>query len=181
MIKHIHSALRSIRMTIRRIRYRAWSVDPTTYIAANCEIHSSLKMGPFGYIGPNAVIPSDVVVGKYVMIGPDLIITGADHIFNCPGVATIFSGRPPTQKCIIEDDVWIGARVTILKGQNGIKIGRGSIIAAGAVVTKDVAPYSICGGVPAKRFKSRFLEGDLRIHDEYLRKPPSKGDFCKTI
>lgn len=54
---------------------------------------------------------------------------------------------------IINDDVWIVANVTILKG---VKIGEGSVIAAGSVVTKDVEPYCIYGGVPAKKLKHRF-------------------------
>lgn len=54
---------------------------------------------------------------------------------------------------VIEDDVWIGANVTITAG---ITIGRGSVLAAGAVVTKDVPPFSIMGGVPARRLRSRL-------------------------
>ena len=54
---------------------------------------------------------------------------------------------------VIEDDVWVGVNVTIL---SGVKIGQGAIIAAGSVVTKDVEPYSIYGGVPAKLIKKRF-------------------------
>ena len=53
---------------------------------------------------------------------------------------------------VIEDDVWIGARVTIL---DGVRVGGGSIIAAGAVVSKDVEPFSVVGGVPARVLKSR--------------------------
>ena len=53
---------------------------------------------------------------------------------------------------VVEDDVWIGSRVTILPG---VKIGKGSVIAAGAIVTKDVLPYSIMGGIPAKIIKMR--------------------------
>ena len=62
-------------------------------------------------------------------------------------------------KTTIGNDVWIGARATIL---SGIKIGDGAIIAAGAVVTKDVEPYTIVGGVPAKPIKKRFT--DEQIH-----------------
>lgn len=56
---------------------------------------------------------------------------------------------------LIEDDVWVGLNVTIL---SGVKIGQGAIIAAGSVVTKDVEPYSICGGVPARLIKKRFSD-----------------------
>ena len=59
------------------------------------------------------------------------------------------------QPVVIEDDVWVGANVTILKG---VTIGHGSVVAAGAVVTKSCPPYSIIGGVPAKVLKKRFDE-----------------------
>ena len=135
-------------------------------------------MGPYGYIGPGAGSPSGVRMGKYVMIGPELLITGADHCFDIPGTAVIFSGRPQPRECIIEDDVWIGARVTVLKG---IRIGRGAIVAAGAVVSRNVAPYMIVGGVPARAIKPRFSEDIAKIHDAYLAKPAQSGSFCSPI
>ena len=61
-------------------------------------------------------------------------------------------GNEIEQPVIIEDDVWIGARVTILPG---CRICKGSVIAAGAVVTRDVPPYTIVGGVPARFIKNR--------------------------
>ena len=66
---------------------------------------------------------------------------------------------------IIEDDVWTGANVTILKG---VTIGRGSVIAAGAVVTKSFPPYSIIGGVPAKLLKMRFTPDEIEKHERLL-------------
>lgn len=66
---------------------------------------------------------------------------------------------------VIEDDVWCGANVTILKG---VIIGRGSVIAAGAVVTKSCPPYSIIGGVPAKIIKKRFTPDEIAIHEGIL-------------
>lgn len=67
---------------------------------------------------------------------------------------------------VIEDDVWTCANVTILKG---VTIGRGSIIAADAVVTKSFPPYSIIDGVPAKVLKMRFSEEEIEEHEEKLR------------
>ena len=64
--------------------------------------------------------------------------------------------------CVIGNDVWIGSNVLLL---NGITIGDGAIIAAGAVVTKDVQPYSISGGIPAKHIKFRFNNEEI----DYLR------------
>ena len=63
---------------------------------------------------------------------------------------------------VIEKDVWIGCNVTILSGVN---IGRGSVIAAGAVVTKDVPPYSICGGVPARFIKFKWTIDEIIEHE----------------
>ena len=66
---------------------------------------------------------------------------------------------------VIEDDVWCGANVTILKG---VTIGRGSIVAAGAVVTHSFPPYSVIGGVPAKLLKMRFTPEEIVEHEKRL-------------
>ncbi|MBU2537741.1 MAG: acyltransferase [Proteobacteria bacterium] len=85
------------------------------------------------------------------MIAQAVSIRDTDHAFEDANL-------PMTQQSIItssvvvEDDVWIGHGATILKG---VHVGKGAIIAAGAVVTRDVAPYSIVGGVPAKLIRNR--------------------------
>ena len=66
---------------------------------------------------------------------------------------------------VIEDDVWTGANVTILKD---VTIGRGSVVAAGAVVTKSCSPYSIIGGVPAKVLKMRYTQDEIIEHEKAL-------------
>ena len=66
---------------------------------------------------------------------------------------------------VIEDGCWIGANVTILKG---VTIGRGSVVAAGAVVTKSCEPYSIIGGIPAKLLKMRFTPEQIIEHERKL-------------
>ena len=174
----IRPFLRRVRMSLRRVSYRAWDVHPTSYLAEGCAIHPSLRMGAYGYIGPHSVVPAGVEMGNYVMIGPELRITGDDHRFDEPGVAVIFSGRPVQRKCILEDDVWIGARVMILKG---VRVGRGAVIAAGAVVTRDVPPYTVVAGVPARRIRERFDDGAQKLHDAYLSLPPHEGSYCRPI
>ena len=74
----------------------------------------------------------------------------------------------------VEDDVWIGHRAIIFAG---IKIGRAAIIGAGSVVTKDVPPYTIVAGVPAKKIGERFNANieDRKKHDDMLNLPPSEG------
>lgn len=172
---NIRMKMRDIRMRLNRLRYRAWRVHASSYLAIGSSIHKSLVMGPMGYIGPGADIPSGVVIGKYVMVGPDLLITGNDHNFDRPGTAVIFSGRPAPKNTLIGDDVWIGARVIIMCG---INIGRGAVIAAGAVVTKDVEPYAIVGGVPARKIRMRFTPEQILIHERYLLLSPVEGSYC---
>ena len=75
--------------------------------------------------------------------------------------------KKPTddQNVMIEDDVWVGARSIILKG---VTIGRGSVIAAGSVVNKDVPRYSIVGGVPAKVMRYRWNSETIKQHEKIL-------------
>jgi chloramphenicol O-acetyltransferase type B len=75
-------------------------------------------------------------------------------------------GKGVNSKVIIEDDVWIGYGAIIM---SGVKIRRGSIIAAGSVVTKDVEPYSIVGGNPAKLIKYRFSKEEIMEHERKLK------------
>lgn len=104
-----------------------------------------------------------VIIGSYCSIGPGvLFLLGGEHpissISTYPFKVNVF-GEKKEAHCkgsiIVEDDVWIGANVIIC---SGVKIGRGAVLAAGSVVTKDVAPYSVVGGNPAKIIKYRFNE-----------------------
>lgn len=116
------------------------------------------------------------------MFASEVLILGGDHRFNLPGVPMMCSGRPEIPATIIEDDVWIGFRAIIMAG---VTIGRGSIIAAQSVVTKDVPPYSIVGGIPAVVIANRFEKSeDISTHDRMLaiadlpisRMPPKDGE-----
>ncbi|WP_168173919.1 DapH/DapD/GlmU-related protein [Thioclava sp. F36-6] len=117
-------------------------------------------------------------MGKYVMIGPDFLVTGNNHNYNLAGKPIIFSGRPSARNCVIEDDVWIGARVTVMMG---VRIGRGAVVATGAVVTRDVEPYSVVGGVPARFIKWRFSKDEIEVHDAHLATDATPGDFCEPV
>lgn len=101
-------------------------------------------------------------IGKKVLFGPHPTIITGDHRIDIPGkyIADVTVEEKFVdgvnvydQPVVIEDDVWVGANVTILKG---VTIGHGSVVAAGAVVTKSCPPYSIIGGVPAKVLRKRF-------------------------
>ena len=110
------------------------------------EIGVNSGIGMYSYIGT-------VKIGCDVMIGEELIAISKNHEFRDINMPMWKQGWQEDRPIIIEDDVWIGSRVTILPG---VKIGKGSIIGAGSVVTKDVAPYTIVGGNPAKEIRRRI-------------------------
>lgn len=112
-------------------------------------IMPSLKIGDNSGIGVKSVIADKVTIGKNVMMGPECLIYTSNHDFDKETLS--FKGYTEPSPVVIEDDVWIGARVTILPG---ITIGKGAIIGAGAVVTKDVSPYAVAAGNPAKEVKN---------------------------
>lgn len=93
-----------------------------------------------------------VTIGDEVMIGPQAIVLGAMHRSDELDVPMIDQGTLQVAPGTIERDVWIGARAIIMPG---LRIGTGSIIAAGAVVTHDVEPWSVMAGVPARRVRDR--------------------------
>lgn len=112
-----------------------------------------ITIDDFSGIGANCTIPSNIVIGKYVMMAPEVYIIDNNHITNDPQTPMCFQGKTTKLATYIEDDCWICARAMIMPGR---RIGKGSIVAAGAIVTKDVAPYSIVGGNPAKLIKKRL-------------------------
>ena len=111
-----------------------------------------------------------LIIGNHVMFGPGVTIVTGNHRTDVLGkymcAITDADKRPEDdQDIIIKDDVWIGSNAIILKG---VTIGQGSIIAAGAVVTKSFPPYSIIGGNPAKLLRSRFNENEIKQHEQLL-------------
>lgn len=113
-------------------------------------------------------------IGRKVIFGPHPTIITGDHrtdivgkcIIDVTVADKIVDGEDPYDKpVVIEDDVWVGANVTILKG---VRIGRGSVVAAGAVVTKSFPPYSVIGGVPARLLKMRFTSEKIKEHERKL-------------
>lgn len=108
--------------------------------------HNS-NIGAYSYIGCSGYIE----IGDNVMMGPRVNLMAENHNFDRTDMPMKEQGV--TRSFIkIEDDVWLGVNSTVLAG---VTISKGAIIAAGAVVTKDVPPYSIVAGVPAKVIKTR--------------------------
>lgn len=110
-----------------------------------------IEIGDNSGIGIDCSVPPDLKIGNDVMMGREVLIFGQNHRFDDLSIPMRLQGFK-SLPVIIEDDVWIGARVIILPG---VVIGKGTILGAGAVVTKDVPPFAICGGNPAKVIRFR--------------------------
>lgn len=112
----------------------------------------NIEIGDYSGIGVNCKI-DHVVIGKDVMMGPDVVVYASNHDVSDTTIPMWRQGATGIRTLKIHDDVWIGTRVIILASVN--EIGKGAILAAGAVVTKDVPAYAIVGGNPAKVIKYR--------------------------
>jgi acetyltransferase-like isoleucine patch superfamily enzyme len=179
---HDHPALyHSIRRWImcwRKVIWRLPNVHPTCFIEPGCTIHSDFVAGAYSFVSAHCFIWPKVEIGDYTMLGPRVSIVGDDHVFWKPGVPMLFAGRPSMRRTRIGADVWIGCGAIVM---TGVSIGRGAIIAAGAVVTHDVPEYEIHAGVPAKRIGLRFSTiAEREEHDAMLDLPPQPGT-CRPI
>ncbi len=120
----------------------------------------NIWLGNFVYINHDVEIYAQgakVRIGNYSMIGPGSFICTYNHNFDEWSQPIYFQGKN-YQDITIEEDVWVGAKVVILPG---VRVGRGAIVSAGSIVTKDVESYSIVGGVPARLIKMRFDEESI--------------------
>lgn len=95
-------------------------------------------------------------IGNYVMIAPHVAILSSSHNYQHTDIPMTLQGENKNNPPTIEDDVWIGRNAIILPG---VTVGRGSIVGAGAVVNKNVLPWSVVGGVPAKLIRMRTGQG----------------------
>lgn len=159
--------------------------DSNTFFEGNNGVNhcSSVKhsyIGKGSYIGSRCHL-SNVKVGRYCSIGDEVsVICGAHPVSefisthpafystsNFSGLSFVvedkFTEFKHTEKnylITVENDVWIGSRVSILQG---VTIGNGAVVAAGAVVVNDVEPFEVVGGVPAKKIKKRFSDEEIAI------------------
>ena len=133
------------------------------------------------FIGNNVAIGADarimctrakVYIGDNVMFGPNVTCITGGHRTDIIGrymisITDAEKRSEDDRDIVFVGDNWVGSNVTILRG---VTVGEGAVIAAGAVVTKDVPPYSIAGGVPAKVIKMRFTDEEILEHKRLLEK-----------
>jgi acetyltransferase-like isoleucine patch superfamily enzyme len=130
---------------------RQAQIRPSGYygrdVGVGLRIGSNSNVGPACYLGASG----GITIGDNVLMAPAVVILSEEHNFDHLDLTIKAQGvrHAPTE---IEDDVWLGARATVL---GGTRIGRGAIVAAGAVVTRDVPPRAIVAGVPARVVRER--------------------------
>ncbi|WP_414054793.1 CatB-related O-acetyltransferase [Macrococcus equi] len=136
------------------------------YIDRFCVIHNS-EIDSYSYLGYGCKL-NNVKIGRYCSLASDIKIGLGKHPTHLLSTSPIFYSdlnplkikiknkldfNDQSERTVIGHDVWIGANVIIM---DGVKIGDGAIIGAGSIVTKDVEPFSIVAGIPAKMIKKRF-------------------------
>ncbi len=144
-------------------------------IGSVLDSHAGLEVADDVYIGKYCCIECDGYIGRGTMIANQVGLIGRrDHdyhsigrdIRHAPWIGDVTS---PTclreMRLIIEGDCWIGFGAIVL---TGVTVGRGAIVGAGSVVTRDVEPYSIVAGNPATRFGARFTPEEIALHEQAL-------------
>jgi acetyltransferase-like isoleucine patch superfamily enzyme len=110
----------------------------------------SIRLGDDSHIQSSCDLKGflrDLSIGSKANIGPHCRFSSYNHRFDDPGKPIASQGLVSRGDTVVEDDVWLGAGVTVL---DGVRIGRGAVVGAGAVVTKDIPPYSVAVGIPAR-------------------------------
>src|SRR5215217_1050896 len=129
-----------------------------SWIAGHALVRGDVEFGAHTTVNPYAMISGKVRCGDGVRIASHVSIVGFNHGFDDPNVP-IHTQKHESLGITIEDDVWIGANAVVL---DGVTVGKGAVIAAGAVVSRNVPPLAIVGGVPARivRYRGQSVTQD---------------------
>ena len=133
--------------------YRQFSLGKHSVIESFCCINNAVGdvfIGDYTRIGIHCTVIGPVTIGSHVNLAQGITVTALNHNFD-DATKRIDEQGISTKPVVIDDDVWIGANAVILPG---VTIGQHAVVAAGAVVTKDVPPNTVVGGVPAKVIKT---------------------------
>ena len=167
-------------------------------IPAGVRVGSQVSIGRCSYLSTDCVVESNVRIGRYFSIAPQVYIAPGEHDTNSATTHPLmydpfwrkllsieekpeYSSRMDSdaRETVIGNDVWIGIRATVMRG---VTIGDGAVVAAGAVVTRDVPPYAIVGGVPARIIRYRFSEEKIKaLQDSRWWDKPLNMDWLQKI
>ena len=149
--KEIH-----IKCGLRYRRFLAKRIIRECGIAVNIEKYSKfskdIHLGDYSGIGSKCSVGPKTHIGDHVMMGPEVIIYTRNHETSRVDITMDKQGFRPIQPVYIGNDVWIGRRVMIMPG---VHIGDGCVLGAGCVIAKDIPPYSVVVGNPARIIKNR--------------------------
>ena len=151
-------------------------------------LHENTSIGEYNYIG-NGTMMANAQIGNYCSIAPYVKLGQMEHDLKCVSTSTHIFGpkhgitdftgdMSPT---VIENDVWLAANVVV---KQGITVHTGAVVGAGAVVTKDIPPYAIAVGVPAKVIGYRFCDSiiDNLLQSQWWQLPPKKArEICRKL
>jgi chloramphenicol O-acetyltransferase type B len=164
---------------LRKIKYRKYKIADGFHSGVRVRLwaKNTLVIGKNFYIGRDSFIETDCIIGDNVLFGNKVAVVGKyDHNYQEIGVPVRlsssirdcnYSWKGLNLTTHIGNDVWIGYGVTIMQG---INVNDGAIVAAGSVVTKDVEPYSIYAGNPARKISDRFdTVEDLNLHIQNMK------------
>jgi acetyltransferase-like isoleucine patch superfamily enzyme len=166
----MNAALNSLKnLFVIKLRYPWVKYGRDVHFHLSTFLWSPRKQIAFGNqvgIGPHCIFLADTFIGNKVLVASGVSFVYSDeHRYDIVGQAIWDSGNGRTGVIVVEDDVWIGIGATILAP---VRVGRGAVIAAGSVVSHDVIPYSIVGGVPARLLKMRFTPEQILAHERLL-------------
>ena len=130
-------------------RHIAKEVGKNINVEKGASVQEDVILKDGANVGVNCLIGRETVIGKNVMMAPDCQIHTRNKKYNKE--LRRYKGYEPTKPVVIGDNCWLGSRVLIMPG---VEIGEGSMIAAGAVVAKNMPPYSVIAGNPAKPVKN---------------------------
>lgn len=190
----IWASLNSIPWAVLR-RGRAWShlIRKRRFLKCAGDLHigagtriwapDSFSIGRGVYIGRNCSLETNAEIGNYCLLANRVAFVGRyDHDFREIGRPIRFAtwigqndvpAARRRERVIVGNDVWLGYGVIVL---TGVKIGSGAIVAAGSLVTKDVPPYAIVAGVPAKIIGQRFSDEEVERHEFMI----AHGEFISS-
>ncbi len=155
-LKPIRAVLRGLRMLRHKLSLRGkLSLGENVFFGKRCYLAPPqfLRVGNNVAIGMGTFVETNLEIGDDVLISSLVSFVGNDHRFDDPSQTVYWAGRLPPSTVVLEGDNLIGHKTTIV---GNVRIGRGCIVGAGAVVTKDLPPNTICAGVPARPLRERF-------------------------